>query len=491
VSTPVQDLIPSGIPGLDLVLHGGLRRGRMYFVEGESGTGKTTLALQFAHAGLDAGERVLIVSLSETIIELQLIAASHGWALDGIALRDLSEESAIEGTTKLFHISEIHLEERIQAVLREIEAVRPQRLVIDTLSSLRVLSEQPGQLRHHLEDIQHRLGKIGATTLIADETSGNELLHPRSLAWGILRLEQQLSGYGPARRRLHIQKMRGQSYSSGYHDVRIRTGGLHVYPRLAPESVERHSDHHVGELVLSGIPELDALLGGGIERGTSLAVLGPPGCGKSTLCTQFGVVFAQRGERVGIYLFDESTEVFCLRARRQGLDLDAEAPQAKVTVRAINPAELSPGEFAWELSRAVEEEGVRLIVIDSLNGYLQAMPDERFMSLHVHDLLAYLSQQGVITLTTLAQPNPVTGQAPLPIELSLLADTVITQRYFEATGTVRYAMSVLKKRFGDHERTIREHRIGPNGLTLGGPLAGFRGVLLASPEYLGGEAPPL
>jgi circadian clock protein KaiC len=220
-------------------------------------------------------------------------------------------------------------------------------------------------------------------------------------------------------------------------------------------------------------------------------VLGPPGCGKSTLCTQFGVAFARRGERVAIYLFDESTEVFRLRARSQGLDLDAEAPQAQFAVRAISPAELSPGEFAWELSRAASKEGVRLIVIDSLNGYLQAMPDERFMSLHVHDLLAYLAQRGVITLTTLAQPNPVTAQAPLPIELSLLADTVITQRYFEAAGTVRYAMSVLKKRFGDHERTIREHRIGPNGLILGEPLAGFRRVLLASPEYLGGEAPLL
>jgi circadian clock protein KaiC len=377
VSTPVQDLIPSSIPGLDLVLHGGLRRGRMYFVEGESDTGKTTLALQFTRARLDSGERALIISLSETITELQLIATSHGWTLDGIALRDLSEESEMEGTTTLFHISEIHLEERIQALLREIQPVRPQRLVIDTLSSLRVVSDQPSQLRRHLEDIQRRLPALGCTTFVADETSGNELFHPRSLAWGILRLEQQLSGYGPERRRLYIPKLRGQPYSSGYHDIRIRKGGAHVYPRLAPANVERQPDHRVGEQVSSGIQALDALLGG-IERGTSLAVLGPPGCGKSTLCAQFGVAFAQRGERVAIYLFDESTEVFRLRARGQGMDLDAEALQARVTVRTINPAELSPGEFAWELSRAAEKEEARLIVIDSLNNYLEAMPDERF-----------------------------------------------------------------------------------------------------------------
>jgi circadian clock protein KaiC len=478
-----NDLTPSGVPGLDEVLGGGLRPGRVYFVEGETGSGKTTLALQFALAGVAAQERVLVISLSESSHELKLIARSHGWSLDGLTVLDLTDTDSELGTTTLFHVSEVHLEQRIQALTAEIAAQRPQRLVIDTLSSLRVLSDQPGQLRRHLEQIQRQVTEMDCTTLVADELGGNDLLHPRSLAWGILRLEQQLGDYGASRRRLHLPKLRGQSYSGGYHDFRIRTGGIEVYPRLRALAAGAAIPQ---EQVSSGIAALDTLLGGGIERGTSVAVLGPPGCGKSTLCTQLGVAFAQRGERAAIYLFDESVEVFRLRARTQALDLEGQG--GHIEVRSVNPAELTPGEFASDLARTVRTEGIRLVIIDSLNGYLQAMPDERFMTLHVHDLLSFLARQGVIAMMTMAQSNATGGALTIPVELSYLADTVITQRYFEATGSIRYAISVLKKRYGDHERTIREYRIGSHGLTLGEPLTQFSGVLLASPAYTGGEA---
>lgn len=475
-------LITSGVPGLDEVLSGGLRRGRVYFVEGETGSGKTTLALQFALAGVAAKEQVLLISLSEPSHELGLIAQSHGWSLDNFTVRDLAEPGPDETTTTLFHVSEVHLEQRIQALTAEIEALKPQRLVIDTLSSLRALSDQPGQLRRYVEQIQRLVSEMGCTTLVADELGGNDLLHPRSLAWGILRLEQQLGDYGPPRRRLYVPKLRGQTYSGGYHDFRIRTGGIEVYPQLrAVGAGERIPE----EQVSSGIGALDSLLGGGIERGTSLAVLGPPGCGKSTLCTQFALAFAEGGERAAIYLFEESVKVFRLRAHSQGLDIESQGE--RIQVRAVNPAELAPGEFSSGIARSVRTQGVRLVIIDSLNGYLQAMPDEGFMSLHVHDILSFLAQQGVITLMTMSQPGRAGGSLALPIELSYLVDTVITQRYFEAMGSIRYAISVLKKRYGDHERTIREYRIGSKGLTLGEPLTQFSGVLLASPAYTGGQ----
>jgi len=479
------DLTTSGVPGLDEVLNGGLRRGRVYFVEGETGSGKTTLALQFALAGIAAKERVLMISLSEPSHELGLIARSHGWSLDNLTVRDLAEAHPDEATTTLFHVSEVHLEQRIQALTAEIEALKPQRLIIDTLSSLRVLSDQPGQLRPHLEQIQRLVTEMGCTTLLVDELGGNDLLHPRSLAWGILRLEQQVRNYGPPRRRLYLLKLRGQSYSGGYHDVRIRTGGIEVYPQLRAAGAEAVIPR---EQVSSGIGALDSLLGGGIERSTSLAVLGPPGCGKSTFCTQFGLAFAERGERSAIYLFEESVDVFRMRARSQGLDIESQGE--RIQVRAVNPAELTPGEFSSGLARSVRTQGVRLVIIDSLNGYLQATPDERFVSLHVHDILSFLARQGAIALLTMSQPSPAGGSLALPVELSYLADTVITQRYFEAMGSIRYAISVLKKRYGDHERTIREYRIGSKGLTLGDPLTQFSGVLLASPAYLGGEEGP-
>jgi circadian clock protein KaiC len=478
--------ISSGVPGLDTVLGGGLRSGRIYFVEGESGTGKTTLALQFVLEGVRRGERSLVVSLSETTTELATAASSHGWSLDGVEMRDLTDTGAGGGAPLLFHLSETALDDRVEALLDAVDKVRPQRMVLDTLSSLRTLSEQPGRLRRHLEMIQRRVDAVGCTLLVVDELFGGDLLHPRSLAWGILRLEQHVGDFGPERRRLFLPKLRGQPYEGGYHDFRIHTGGLEVFPSL--RGVQPSADF-TREPLSTGIAELDALLGGGLMRGTSTAALGPPGSGKSTLVCQLAMAMAGRGERVAVFLFDESVETFRLRARSQGLDLDRALAGGDLILRRIDPAELSPGELAHTLRRLVEDGGVRFVAVDSLNGYLYAMPDQRFMHLHVHQLLTYLSARGTTTLLTMTQPGPFSGSERVPVDLSYLADTVIAQRFFEAGGSVRLAVSVVKKRYGDHERTIREYRIGAQGLILGEPLSRFRGVLTGVPEYVGDIGP--
>ena len=477
--------LSTGIPGLDTVLDGGLRPGHLYFVEGESGTGKTTLALQFILEGVRRNERTLVVSFSETAAELRVAAHSHGWSLDGVEIRDLSQTGSGEAAPTLFHLAETALDERIEELLAATERVRPQRLMLDTLSSLRTLTDQPGRLRQHLESLQRRLHEIGCTMLVVDELFGSDLLHPRSLAWGILRLEQQILDYGPARRRLYIPKLRGQTYQGGYHDFQLRTGGLEVFPSLRVTGPLPRPDH---ALISTGLDSLDALLGGGLNRGTSTAVLGPPGSGKSTLVSQLALTAANRGERVAVFVFDESTETFHQRARGQGIDLDAFAD--RLHLQRVDPAELSPGEFAHRLRQMVEEENVRFVGIDSLNGYMYAMPGERLLQAHVHELLTYLSLRGITTVLTLAQASLFGGGTQAPVDLSYLADTVLVQRFFEAGGAIRNAIAVMKKRYGNHERTLREYRIGPNGIVLGEPLTAFRGVLTGVPEYRG-EADPL
>lgn len=481
-------LISSGVPGLDEVLGGGLRPGCLYFVEGDSGTGKTTLGLQFLLEGARQGERTLVLSLSETAEELGAAAASHGWSLDAVGVRDLTGGAPADEAPLLFHLSETALEQRVDELLKAVEEVRPRRMVLDTLSALRVLSDRPGRLRRHLEEIQRRVHALGCTLLVVDEMFGGDLLHPRSLAWGIIRLEQCVGDYGPQRRRLYLPKLRGQSYLGGYHDLRIRTGGLVVFPSL--RSVPQKSGVEP-ESISTGVDALDTLLGGGLQRGTSTALLGPPGSGKSTLVCQLGLTAAARGERVAVFLFDESPDTFRLRATSQGFDLDAQARAGIFLLERVDPAELSPGELSHRLRRLVDEGGVRFVAVDSLNGYLHAMADERFMHLHVHDLVAYLSARGTTTLVTMTQPGPFSSGEPLPVDLSYLADTVIVQRYFEAYGAIRSAISVMKKRYGNHERTLREYRIGPGGLILGEPLTRFRGVLTGVPEYVGEQGPLL
>ena len=479
-------LISSGTPGLDEVLGGGLRPGRLYFLEGESGTGKTTLSLQFLLEGARRGERTLVVSFSETTEELAIAATSHGWTMNGIFVRDLTGKTDQESAPVMFHLSETTLDERVSRILEAIDEVRPERMVLDTLSALRVLSDRSGDLRCHLETVQFRLHQMGCTLLVVDEVCGDELLHPRSLAWGIIRLEQRVGDYGPQRRRLYVPKLRGQPYLGGYHDMRIRTGGIEVFPSL--RTIPIQSSRGL-QPVSTGLEHLDALLGGGLLEGTSTALLGPPGTGKSTLVSQLTIGLAARDQRGVVFLFDESVETFLLRAKSQGLDLGPYLDSGSLRLIPGDAADCSPGEFAHGLRRLVDESGVRFVAIDSLNGYLHAMPDEQFMHLHVHDIISFLGARGVVTLVTMTQPGPFNSGEPLSVDLSYLADTVILQRYFEARGAIHSAISVMKKRYGEHEHTIREYRIGSGGLVLGEPLTHFRGVLTGVPEYVGEQSP--
>ncbi len=479
--------IASGVPGLDDILGGGLRPGHLYFVEGEPGCGKTTLGLQFALQGLRDGEPVLVVSMAESVTELEIIAQSHGWDLSGLAIRDLGAPNPVHSTA-LFELSEVELDDRVQAILAEMDDLKPQRMVLDTLAALRALTAQTGQFRRHVELFRSKAVALGTTLLVTDEASGATELHPRSLAWGVLRLEQRVGDYGPPRRRLCLFKLRGQAHNEGYHDLRIVRGGMRVYPRL--DNCADAGSFEAGQ-VQSGIAQLDAMLGGGAARGTSLGLIGPPGAGKSTLLCTFALAAAARGERAAIYLFDESIETLKLRAKTQGMDVEQALASGRLLLRQIDPAERSPGALANEMTQEVSQHDTRIIAIDSLNGYMQAMPDERFMHLHIHDLFAWLAKRGVLTLTTLAEPSSLTRPGGRTLDLSYIADAVLAQRYFEAYGKIRYAISVLKKRYGDHERTIREFSIGNTGIVIGEPLAAFRGVLSGTPKYVGDEQPLL
>jgi circadian clock protein KaiC len=483
----VTDLISSGVPGLDAVLGGGLRGGHLYFVEGAPGTGKTTLGLQFALAGVRSGEVCLFVALAETIPEIEQLAGSHGWDLDGLVVRDLAESGQMERASLLFDLSEVALEERVQALLEEIESLKPQRLVLDALGALRVMSDHPGEFRRHVALFCSKAIELGCTLIATDHPQDADERHPRSLAWGIVCLEQRINDYGPVQRRLWVPKMRAQSFPGGYHDFRIAKGGLVVFPRVRAGTGAREPAQAP---VSTQISELDALLGGGLQRGTSAALIGPAGCGKSTLACTLGLAATARGERAVYYLFDELVETFRSRAASQALDLDGPLGAGLLVLRRIDVGELSPGELAHELAREVEQHGAKLIVIDSLNGLLQAMPDERFLGRQMHEVLSFLSATGTLSIVTMAQASSPMGPAAPSLDLSYLADAVIAQRYFEAKGHLRYAISVLKKRYGDHERTIREYQIGTGGIRLGEPLADFRGVLSGTPEYVG-EARPL
>ncbi len=478
----------TGIEGLDNVLHGGLAPNRLYLVEGDPGSGKTTLALQFLMAGARRGERCLFVTLSETEEELRATARSHGWTLDGIDILEIiaSEENLKpDARYTMFHPSEVELTETMQAVLAEASRVQPERLVFDSLSELRLLAQNPLRYRHQILALKQFFARQRSTVIFVDDkTSEVGDLHLHSISHGVISLERRTPEYGAMRRRLQIAKMRARDFRQGYHDYRIVRGGLEVYPRLV---AAEHLTDYTREAVKSGLDRLDNLLGGGLGQGTSNLILGPAGAGKSTIATQYAVWAAEHGQHAICYLFDESIATF--KARVDGLGIPAEPliDSGRLTLRQVDAAELSPGQFARLVRQSVEEHETRIVVIDSLNGYLNAMPSEQFLTLHLHELLSYLGQQGVTTILIMAQHGFACGHVQVPIDTSYLADTVLLLRYFEAVGEIRQAISVIKKRTGPHERTIREMYFD-HGIRIGEPVREFQGVLTGTPVFIGGGA---
>jgi circadian clock protein KaiC len=479
---------PSGVEGLDEILSGGLPRDCFYLVQGDPGSGKTTLAMQFLLEGLRRGESGFYVTLSETKKELLKVARSHGWSLEGIPLLELSAIESLlrpEAQTTVFHPSEVELTKVSRLLQVELEKTRPARVVFDSLSELRLLAETPLRYRRQVLDLKQQFSKIGSTVLLLDDKMDNPAIgvdpHILSLSHGVLEMEQASGEYGTARRRMRMLKLRGVKFSEGYHDYSIVTGGLRIFPRLVA------SEHRVTfplETVSSGIEEFDALLGGGLDRGTTTLILGPAGTGKSTLALQYATQMAARGERSLVFTFDETRDIMLARARGLGLDLEKYIQSGVITAQQVDPAELSPGEFAVRVRRGVEA-GAKLVVIDSLNGYLNAMPGEKYLNAQLHELNSFLNHNGVITILVMAQHGLVAATES-PVDLSYLADTVLTLRYFEVAGEVKQALAVIKKRSGRHEKTVREFRLETGrGIRIGQPIKDFHGVLAGVPLFQG------
>ncbi len=487
-----QRRITTGIEGLDEILGGGLPQYRLYVVEGDPGAGKTTLALQFLLEGARLGERVLYITLSETAEELNEVAASHGWSLQGINLVQLEMLAARlqeDANYTVYHPADVELSETLKHIRAEIEQVKPSRVVLDSVSELKILSETNARYRREILGLKQFLGGQKCTVLVLDDRTTRETEQQlQSIAHGVIRLERQRREYGDTRRQMQIVKMRGVRFRDGLHDFNINTGGIAVYPRLTTIQKAKTISQ---DAIQSGIPELDKLLGPGLDRSTSTLVIGPAGSGKTTLCTQFILSVLKRGEGVACFLFEESRDTF--RERAAGLNLDVEPFLASglLELEQMDPAVLSPGEFGYRVSQAVEKRGVSMVLIDSLNGYLNAMPSEQFLIIQMHELLTYLGQLGTATLLVLAQHGMMGHGMHAPIDVSFLADTVILLRFFESRGEVKQAISVVKKRRSAHERTIREMRLSSGGVRVGKPLREFEGVLTGVPRYLGKDEPLL
>lgn len=480
----VHPRLGTGIAGLDDILNGGFPSQRVYLVQGDPGAGKTTLSLQFLLQGARLGERVLYVSLSETERELAGVAEAHGWSLDGVSILEVSSDLTREELeTTLYEPAEVELGERMRALLEEMDRLRPARMVLDSCSELRLLAQTPLRYRRQILALKQRLTDYGCTILLLDNPHpGAPDMVLQSVVHGVVELEQLAPEFGAERRRLRVVKLRGLRYRGGYHDFAIRTGGLEVFPRLV--AAEHHRDFRP-DAVTSGVPELDAMTGGGADRGTSLLLMGPSGSGKSAVAAQYAGANAARGDRVAVFAFDESVAMYLARADSLGMPLRPHLESGRLSVRQVDPAELSPGEFVQIVRHAAEAEDARIIVIDSLNGFLASMAEEKLVTLHLHELLAFLGQRGVLTLLTLAQHGLGSGATDSPVDVSYLADAVLLFRYFEASGQVRKALSMVKKRSGPHESTIRELLLGHGGVRVGPALAGFHGVLTGAPTYAG------
>ncbi len=483
--------ISTGNAGLDDILGGGLDPDRLYLYEGRPGAGKTTLALQFLLEGARRGERVLYITLSETRHELELVAERHGWDLSGVEIVEMVPSEALleqDQEITLLHPAEAELGQTTRLLLERVAQVNPSRVVVDSLSELRLLAQGSLRYRRQVLALKQFFANRNCTVVLLDDQTSNEGdLQLHSISHGVVLLEQMVIDYGAERRRLRVIKMRGMAFRGGFHDMKIVRGGIEVYPRLV---ASEHHTRFTGELTSSGNAGLDELLGGGLERGTNALLIGPAGVGKSSLTLSYMMAAAGRGERVALFAFDEGRSTIVARARGLGLDLEPAIESGLVLFQQIDPAEMSPGEFAAIVRGRVQRDGVRMVVIDSLNGYLNAMPDGRFLILQMHELLTFLAQQGVATLLVLAQHGLV-GPTEAPLDISYLSDAVLMLRYFEHAGRVRRAMSVMKKRSGYHEQTIREFQLGPRGLVVGPPLYDFSGVLSGAPTYTGSEEPLL
>ena len=481
-----------GIPGLDDILSGGLARGRVYLLEGSPGAGKTTAAMQFLLEGEAHGERGLYVTLSESEAELRGGAASHGWAIgDAITIFELvPPESLLDADQQqsLLYSSDLELGETTRHIFEAVERVGPARIVLDSLSEIRLLAQGSLRYRRQILALKHYFARHDATVLMLDDlTTEPDDRTVHSVAHGVVRLEQLAPTYGAERRRLRVMKYRGQAFRGGFHDVAIVPGGLRVFPRLV---AAEHRRDFARTRQGSGLAELDAILGGGIERGAGTLIIGPAGSGKSLLALQFAAAAVARGERAALYAFDEELGLLFDRAAAMGLDLAAMQAGGALLVEQVDAAELSPGEFAHRVREAVTANGIGTVVIDSVNGYQAAMPEERDLILHLHELLQFLNRQGTSTFLPVAQ-HGVVGDMQALVDITYLADTVVLLRYFEAMGRVRRAISVIKKRAGAHEDTIREFRIGARGITIGTPLEAFQGVLSGVPVYVGTGGPLL
>lgn len=476
--------ISTGVPGLDEILGGGLPEHRLFLVAGDPGTGKTTLALQFLLEAVRRGEPAIYVALSETEVELRDIARSHGWSLDGLTIcplrRDGDPEPDHEYT--FFHPSEIELEETTRGFLEVIEQTSPTRVVFDSLSEMRLLTRDSLRFRRQVLRLKSYLASHEITTLLIDLAHvPSPELQLESLVHGVIRLEQQSLQFGDKRRQLLIKKIRGVAFSGGYYDYRIETGGLRAYPRLPNASPEESAR---GRLK-SSVDQLDQLTGGGLDHGTTTLLLGPAGVGKSTLATHYLAASLKAGDGAMVILFEETLANWRARAKGMGIDLDASENAGLLHILELDPAQMFPGELAHRVRCRVEQHGVKTVVLDSLNGYHHAMPEQDFLTLHLHELFTYLNDRGLITLVVAAQHGLVTEEAAAGQKISYLADTVILFRYFEAFGRLRKAISVIKKRTGSHERSIRELVPTSEGLRVGERLEEFQGILAGRLEYLG------
>jgi circadian clock protein KaiC len=476
----------TGIAGLDEILGGGMPAHRLYVVEGNPGSGKTTFALQFLREGVRLGQRVLYVTLSETLQELTDVAVSHNWKLDGIdilELDSLSDRFKEDADYTVFHPSDVELEETVGRIRAEVERLNPDRVALDSVSELKILSQTVVRYRREILGLKQFFAGRKCTVLVLDDcTTADTEQQLQSIAHGVLRMDRQAREYGSTRRQIQVVKMRGVAFQDGQHDFVIRSGGLELYPRLSATDTAAVGDAGATE---SGSPQLDALLGGGLDRGSSTLLIGPAGAGKTTLCSQYMMAALQRGEHVVCYQFEENRQTFLHRSNGYGMDFEPYIASGEFDLIQVNIADLSPGEFSSRVRNAVEERKASFVVIDSLNGYLNGMPNERFLLIHIRELLAYLAQKSVVTLMTLAQHGTVGSSMQSPVDVSFLADTVVLLRFFEAAGQVRQAISVVKRRRGAHERTLREMKIGSSGVQIGEVLEQFEGVLTGVPRFRG------